>query len=264
MQRLTVEEMKQIELELMDEFDRICREQGITYFLGYGTLLGAVRHGGFIPWDDDMDVLMMRSEYERFVAGFEEWKSNERFSLAWYRDGESIYPFAKLIDNNTLVYENFSRKEQASGVWVDLFPLDNVDVCNLQPFKRGQRLELKRNFIVADPSVGSSFFIKLVKRIVCPFARHFNVVKCARAIDENAMQACGGKQTDVVADIVGEGKVNLLFPKQLFEPIEMNFEGRSYLAPSGFEEFMTIQYGNWRKPPAESDRDIHVCEAYRL
>ena len=62
MERLTIDDMKAIQLELMDELDRVCREQDIRYFLGYGSLLGAVRHGGFIPWDDDMDVVMLRSE----------------------------------------------------------------------------------------------------------------------------------------------------------------------------------------------------------
>ena len=81
MERLTIDDMKEIQLELMDELDRVCREQGITYFLAYGSLLGAVRHGGFIPWDDDMDVVMLRADYERLIAGFDEWKSSDRFSL---------------------------------------------------------------------------------------------------------------------------------------------------------------------------------------
>ena len=78
MERLTIDDMKEIQLELMDELDRVCREQGITYFLAYGSLLGAVRHGGFIPWDDDMDVVMLRADYERLIAGFDEWKSSDR------------------------------------------------------------------------------------------------------------------------------------------------------------------------------------------
>ncbi|MCB5604020.1 LicD family protein, partial [Bifidobacterium breve] len=101
MERLTIDDMKEIQLELMDELDRVCREQGITYFLAYGSLLGAVRHGGFIPWDDDMDVVMLRADYERLIAGFDEWKSSDRFSLVWYRDGKSIYSFVKLVDTTT-------------------------------------------------------------------------------------------------------------------------------------------------------------------
>ena len=68
MEPLTVDDVKLIELEIMDEIDRVCNEHGVQYFLGYGTLLGAVRHGGFIPWDDDMDIVMMRDQYELLMA----------------------------------------------------------------------------------------------------------------------------------------------------------------------------------------------------
>lgn len=263
MERMTIEQMKEIELELMDELDRICREQNIQYFLGYGSLLGAVRHGGFIPWDDDMDVVMLRSEYERLLEGFDQWKSSDRFALSSYRDGKSIYPFVKLVDTTTLVFENFVDKATGTGVWVDLFPLDDVDPADMKPFRRNARAELTRNFIVADPQVGSSAVVKLAKRVVCPFARHLDPVKYARIVDENARDACPAG-SDTVADIVGEGKTNLLFSKQLFRPIEMAFEDRRYFAPAGYEEFLSIQYGDWRTPPAKDDREIHTFEAFYL
>lgn len=265
MERLSIEEMREIQLDLMDELDRICREQNISYFLGYGTLLGAVRHGGFIPWDDDVDVVMLRAEYERLIAGFNAWKSSDRFALSFYRDGKSIYPFAKLVDTTTCVYENFVDKKRTVGVWVDLFPLDDVDPADVKPFKRNAWAALVRSFIVADPSVGSNAVVKLAKRIVCPFAHRLDPVKYARKVDENAMRAYPhGGGSDIVADIVGEGKPHFLFPKHLFEPMEMKFEDRTYLVPVGFEEFMNIQYGDWRTPPDEGDREIHTFEAYRL
>lgn len=263
-ERLTIDGMREIQLELMDELDRICREQGISYCIAYGSLLGAVRHGGFIPWDDDMDVVMLRSEYERLIAGFDEWKSSDRFALASYRDGRSIYPFVKLVDTTTRVLENFVSKDTATGVWVDVFPLDDVDPDKLRPFRKNSRMSLVRSFIVADPSVGSSSFVKFVKRVVCPFANKLDVLKYARAIDENARNACRGERSDTVADIIGEGKTNLLFPRALFEPVAMPFEDRVFLAPSGYEKFLEIQYGDWRLPPSEEDREIHTFEAYRL
>ena len=263
MERLTIDDMKAIQLELMDELDRVCREQDIRYFLGYGSLLGAGRHGGFIPWDDDMDVVMLRSEYERLLSGFDGWKSSDRFALASYRDGESIYPFVKLVDTTTRVLENFVDKGTATGVWVDLFPLDDVDPENRAPFRRNARLSLTRSFIVTDPSVGTNGFVKLVKRVVCPFAHRLDALKYACAIDENARGACP-EGSDTVADVVGEGKTSLLFPKSLFEPIEMQFEDRTYSAPAGYERFLEIQYGDWRTPPSEGDRAIHTFEAYRL
>ena len=147
---------------------------------------------------------------------------------------------------------------------MDIFPLDDVDGESAGAFRRNGRLSLVRNFIVADPSVGSSGFVKLAKRVVCPFARRLDAVSYARRIDENACAACAGRASGTVADIVGEGRPDRVFPKKLFEPIEMKFEGRSYLAPAGYERFLEIQYGDWRTPPPTSAREVHVCEAYRL
>ncbi len=144
MERLSVDDMKAIELDIMDEIDRVCAAHGVEYFLGYGTLLGAVRHGGFIPWDDDMDIVMMRDQYE-------------------------------------LLMDHFNK--------------------------------------------GAS---------------------------------------DRVIDVVGEGNPDKTYPKSLFKPVRVKFEDREYAAPAGAEEFLTIEYGDWRTPPAESDRAVHVMEAYRL
>ena len=98
---------------------------------------------------------------------------------------------------------------------------------------------------------------------MCPFAHRLDALKYACAIDENARGACP-EGSDTVADVVGEGKTSLLFPKSLFEPIEMQFEDRTYSAPAGYERFLEIQYGDWRTPPSEGDRAIHTFEAYRL
>lgn len=267
MERLTVEDMKGIELELMDELDRICREHDAKYFLGYGSLLGAVRHGGFIPWDDDMDVVMLREDYERFMAGFDEWCQVDRYKLISYRDGESIFPFAKMTDSSTKVYENFIEKSRSNGVWIDIFPLDYVDPSNKASFKRAfsanARTGLLRSFILADPSVGSSAIVKLAKRVVCPFVKGLDPVKYSRRLDENARGACA-HESDLVADFLGEGKPEKLFPIELFEPIEMPFEDRVFYAPKGYEEYLTIEYGDWQTPPPEDSRPIHTCEAYRL
>ena len=74
MKQMTIEDMKRIELEVMDEIHRICRDHGLRYYLFYGSLLGAVRHGGFIPWDDDIDIVMMREDYEVLIGHFDEWR----------------------------------------------------------------------------------------------------------------------------------------------------------------------------------------------
>ena len=110
MDPLSIEDMKLIELDIMDEIDCVCAAHGVEYFMGYGTLLGAMRHGGFIPWDDDMDIVMMRDQYELLMDNFNDWRTSERFKLVSYRDGSSIYQFAKIVDTTTNVYDNFVGK----------------------------------------------------------------------------------------------------------------------------------------------------------
>ncbi len=264
MEPLGVEEVKGIELEILDEFVRICSEQGIRYYLGYGTLLGAARHEGFIPWDDDIDVIMMRQDYERLVDGFDRWRSSERFSVAFYRDGRSVYPFAKIVDTTTLVKEDFARKDIRTGVWIDVFPFDRVDPEDLRASKRIARLSLTRSFIVADPSVGSSLLAKAAKRIVCPIAHRLDAVKYARLIDQGARDACD-RDTGYVAALVDDGYPPRPVPDRVFaSAVELSFEGRALSAPVGYEELLTLHYGDWRQVPPEDRRAVHVAEAYRL
>lgn len=241
MERLTVDDMKSIELEIMDEIDCVCQAHGVQYYLGYGSLLGAIRHGGFIPWDDDMDIVMMRDQYELLMEHFNEWRTTERFKLVSYRDKSSIYQFAKIVDTTTVVYETFVGKKASTGVWVDIFPLEHYSDKSFSLLKKHRRVGLVRSFAVTDPTTGSNVLIKLIKHMVCPFVKNKDVFELARKLDSIAVR--------IIAS---------------FEPIRMKFENRIYSAPSGYEDILTLQYGDWRTPPAESARLVHVMEAYRL
>lgn len=265
-EQLSLDAMKSIELDIMDEIDTICRKNHIPYFLMYGTLIGAYRHGGFIPWDDDIDICMFRSDYERFIELFAENRSTVRFDLVFYRNGKAFFPFAKVVDTTTVVYENFVRKDVGTGVWVDIFILDDIDpaIQNLKAlYRKRNRANLLYSFTVADPNVGSSAMVKLAKRIICPIVRNHDPKKSARIIDETASQLCSGESA-FVTDFVGEGIPEHVFSRNLFEPEEVIFENRRYLAPKGYEEILTAIYGDWRTPPAEDNRPIHTCEAYKL
>lgn len=265
-EQLSLDVMKSIELDIMDEIDAICRKNHIPYFLMYGTLIGAYRHGGFIPWDDDIDICMFRSDYERFIELFEESRSTERFDLVFYRNDRAFFPFAKVVDTTTVVYENFVRKDVGTGVWVDIFILDDIDpdAPNLRAlYRKRNRANLLYSFTVADPNVGSSAIVKLAKRIICPIVRNRDPKESARIIDETAARLSSGASA-YVTDFVGEGIPEHVFDRSLFEPEEVDFEDRRYLAPKGYEDILTTIYGDWRTPPAEDNRPIHTCEAYKL
>lgn len=265
MERLTVDDMKFIELEIMDEIDRVCQNHGVQYYLGYGSLLGAVRHGGFIPWDDDMDIVMMRDQYELLMGHFNEWRTTERFKLVSYRDKSSIYQFAKIVDTSTVVYENFVGKKASTGVWVDIFPLEHYSDKSSSLLRKHQRIGLMRSFAVTDPTTGSNAFIKLIKRMVCPFVKNKDVYELARKLDSIAKQInAENTQARYVLDVLDGSKPTQAYPIDSFEPIRMKFEDRTYSIPSGYEDILAIQYGDWRTPPVENARLVHVMEAYRL
>ncbi len=258
--------LQSAELSILEEIDELCTRHDIPYFLESGSALGAMRHEGFIPWDDDIDICMFRSDYERFIELFEESRSTDRFDLVFYRNGKAFFPFAKVVDTTTVVYENFVRKDVGTGVWVDIFILDGIDPAmqNLKAlYRKRNRANLLYSFTVADPNVGSSAMVKLAKRIICPIVRNRDPKKSARIIDETASRLCSG-ESPFVTDFVGEGLPEHVFDRKLFEPEEVAFEGRRYFAPRGYEEILTTIYGDWRTPPTEDNRPIHTCEAYKL
>ena len=262
MRKLSMREIKEIELKILIEFDRLCKENNLTYYLAFGTLLGAARHGGFIPWDDDIDVMMPRDDYERLLVGFNEWSQSDCYELKVYSDGYSIYPFAKMVNNKTVATENFTRSEFKIGVWMDIFPLDNVNKDDRELFKKEKRVSLLRSFAIADPSVGSSFLVKLVKKIVCPFARALNANKLARRMDEICKKR-RNQETEYFA-VVSDVNPKWIFPKELFGLSYLSFEGIEFPVPSRFDEWLTIQYGDWNALPPEEEREIHMQEAYAL
>ena len=126
MKELTLDELKQIELETLKMFHAFCVENNIRYYLAYGTLLGAVRYKKFIPWDDDVDLLIPREDYDRLITLF---KDNERYRLySFERNKDYHFPFAKLCDMTTLKVEDFYPNAKVKlGVEIDLFPLDNFN-----------------------------------------------------------------------------------------------------------------------------------------
>ena len=112
---LTNNEIKSIELNLLLEFKRFCELNNLRYYLAYGTLLGAIRHKGFIPWDDDIDVIMPRNDYEKFIEIYV--PSKENFLLRSNKLGNFSAPFSKLVDSNTIVESKFSDRCSLLRQW---------------------------------------------------------------------------------------------------------------------------------------------------
>lgn len=126
MKELTLPEIKAIELETLKMFRSFCEEHNIRYYLAFGTLLGAIRYKKFIPWDDDVDLLIPREDYDRLLTLFQD---NERYRLySFERNQDYHFPFAKLCDMTTRKVEtDYANSKVEMGVEIDLFPMDYFD-----------------------------------------------------------------------------------------------------------------------------------------
>ena len=134
---INVEELKQVQLDILKFVDEYCKKNNLKYYLAYGTLLGAVRHKGYIPWDDDIDLLMFREDYEKFVTSFKD----ERYKVfATEVNAKYPYPFAKVGDTTTY-FEEEIKDVMDTGVNIDIFPLDYL------PEDKVKSVTKKRNFL---------------------------------------------------------------------------------------------------------------------
>ncbi len=263
MQEMTVDDIRQQELRIMDEIHRVCEAHGLRYYLAYGSLLGAVRHGGFIPWDDDMDLLMMREDYDVLMEHFEEWKTDQTLKIISPIAGDSPFEFAKVYDTTSIIRQPHVRDRYGTGAWVDIFPLD---ACEEKPGLREKLLLVLttlRYLSTTNPkNKGISPAVTAVKRIVCPIMGLISPYALSRAIDRMsaAKPSTSSKWVGLLATYDPKGRYRYL-RSWLEDVTEFPFEDRHYLGPADYDEILTKDYGDWREPHPSP---MHTVEAYRL
>ncbi|MCQ2533876.1 MAG: LicD family protein [Clostridia bacterium] len=130
---MTMEEIHQSQMDIIRYIDKLCRDNNIKYSLAYGTLLGAIRHKGFIPWDDDMDIMMERVDYNKFLDIMKKDKS-DRFNVINYEN--AYFPWTKICDGNTYIIEKDDYRIPNYALWVDVFPIDEMPEPNSEECKK--------------------------------------------------------------------------------------------------------------------------------
>lgn len=256
---IKVEELKQIQLDILKFVDKFCKENNLKYFLAYGTLLGAVRHKGYIPWDDDIDIIMFREDYEKFVTTF---KDVNYKVFATEVNSKYPYPFAKVGDTRTYYMEEI-KDVIDTGVNIDVFPLDYLpenrikDICNKRNFLQKVWL-LKRLPLLKRRGLLKNIFLWISQIILLPFSIHYIVKKLElNAKGENLEKStiCGNIVCGYDPDV---------YPSLDFENQTMlDFEDASFPCPRNYDHVLKIMFGDYMKlPPVEKQVSHHHFISY--
>ena len=268
---LSISEIKKCELNILKEYTDYCEKNNLKYYLAYGTLLGAIRHKGFIPWDDDIDVYMPRPDYEKFLklTGYNPIKPNLETRLYDFCTNKNIYPFAKVIDNKTIVYEKGKSKKNISGIWIDIFPLDGFpeDVNKAKSlYNKYLTLRNFQDLATTKPFYANqNLFKKIIKTLfVAPLVRLYDVKKICRKMDLLA-QSYSYEDSNLVSDVTWGDNIESYIKKSELEPaITVEFEKHLFKAPCGWNEYLTRLYGDYMQLPPENERITHGFVAYQI
>ena len=256
------EQLRSTMLNILSEIHSFCEKYSLRYFMAFGTLLGAVRHKGFIPWDDDVDIWMPRPDYERFLDTF-----NHPFYKMLTARKDSRYPldFAKVHDERTLVEE--IGGDGNWGIFVDVFPLDGMP--SEEEFQRLKKRVAAVRRVIANQRFTRKFSISretglkkslaaIAGRIAHPFIKLSWLIR-----KEESIMSCHDYDTcPFISDLTDIHP--LLFEREIAtERILLDFEGRQFYAPKEYDKWLTILFGDYMTPPPEEKRvSNHGIKAY--
>lgn len=260
MERELLRKVQLTQLEIAKEIRRVCDENDIPYFLACGSFLGAVRHQGFIPWDDDMDIGMLRCDYEKFCRIAPDKLKPEYCLQNWYTDSNYSLPFGKVVKRGTVYLESKkSRRLKENGFYVDIFPHDYApeDPAELQSYaaellnlfrvklmKSGYRPWMEEDRIIWKKRIGYLYY-----QLQALFSRQ---VELARNFDTLAVSVHNSERL-----VLQEGRAKpWIFDREIFSELtEYSFEGEVFKGPKNYDAYLKTLYGDYMQLPPEDQRE---------
>ncbi len=266
MKEMDITEIKQTELEILEYFAHKCEKTGLKYMLCGGTLLGAIRHQGFIPWDDDIDVLMPRGDFEKLLRISRKQKGDERYRLISWKTKDSPYPFIKMVDTTTVVKEEYVDPKYRINVWIDIFPFDGMPADDKLIVKKFKKLFFYKWLLLlagSEAGKGTTWYWQIIKSIAVPFAKLLNISRIADKMNVIASEYPVETSPYLGGFLWGYGLKEKM-PRTLLDVEDVTFEGKTFKAPVCWDEYLKGLYGDYMQLPPEEQRVHHVFKAWKL
>lgn len=260
---LTHREIQILLLKALTDVDAHCRLNNIPYYMIGGTLLGAIRHKGFIPWDDDIDIAMLRTDYDRFI---ESWKPEEHHGYVLqntYTDHKCCHTITRVLITGTKVLHNgsYNITKEHDEMFLDIFPLDNVpDSCEERKRQRNELIKIKRTLGHKFSRTRSSGIVKQLlkklRRICLTTISYHSLISKLNAVAQR-YNAC---DTLCVCSMSSQYD----YDKQTMDrtiygkPSRIEFEDKLFLAPAQSERYLTHLYGDYMKLPSKEKQVFSV------
>ena len=264
MKELSLKDLQNVALDILKDVHGFCSENGIRYSLAYGTLLGAIRHKGFIPWDDDIDIYMPRPDYEKFFAAY---KSKGR-NVAIH-ESKSLIAFGRVCDTEkTIVKTTLPWASQENlGVWIDVFPIDGISdkkeefsqsILHLDRLLTKQ-LDTRR----AMPSLSPKKSLKQNLKQLCRKLKYFG--NDIQKINGSILEECRKHPYETASHcsqlVCGGNKDKEFFEKSIFEEyVEVDFENEKLMSVKNWDKVLKLNFSDYMQLPPEEERVQHSSD----
>lgn len=259
----TLRKVQELELYIAKEVKRICEKHNIPYFILAGTLLGAVRHGGFIPWDDDIDIGMLREDYNRFLEACQTDLKEAFFLQTWDTDPEFPFSYAKVRLKGTHFVEKFSEGTKAqNGIFVDIFPYDHAPDSPEDAKKHAQQYFLCKRILWIKKGFGKNICHESAKQAIkyylCRAAVFFIPYVAVKNYFQQLQQKYNSAMTQGVVTDGAYAYRKETIKKEWVERLEeIEFEDERFLTFKDWHAYLQHLYGDYMVPPPVEQRYGH-------